>query len=176
MPLVYSVSSLPKWLTFDPRSQPFQETPSIEDEGHPEITVSAQDSTKTGSVSSQFSFMSLLCLPTSFHSEDALSAELSKSYFITMSAASIPPLSSPPIAKRVFCMHRVCTSFSSHHYDVNGIMHCLETSQPPTFPMTIWYMVSTILTERRCGFSVSRHVLRPRLSHPLENPTSNQCW
>ncbi|KIM83109.1 hypothetical protein PILCRDRAFT_784283 [Piloderma croceum F 1598] len=47
--LTYSTSTLPGWLTFDSSARTFQGTPSQSDEGNPEITVTAQDSSSSAS-------------------------------------------------------------------------------------------------------------------------------
>lgn len=47
--LTYSTSVLPSWLTFDSSTQSFHGTPSASDEGNPEITVTAHDSTSSAS-------------------------------------------------------------------------------------------------------------------------------
>lgn len=54
--LFYAAASLPDWLTFDAASRTFSGTPSDSDEGHPEIAVSAKDSSSSASASSTFSF------------------------------------------------------------------------------------------------------------------------
>ncbi|KIM44917.1 hypothetical protein M413DRAFT_67650 [Hebeloma cylindrosporum] len=51
--LSYTTSSLPGWLSFDGSNRTFQGTPSINDQGYPEITVTAHDS--DSSTSSKFS-------------------------------------------------------------------------------------------------------------------------
>ncbi|KAG5652616.1 hypothetical protein H0H81_004345 [Sphagnurus paluster] len=50
--LTYATSPLPPWLAFDPGSLNFRGTPSTEDEGYPQITITAKDSSST--VSSTF--------------------------------------------------------------------------------------------------------------------------
>jgi axial budding pattern protein 2 len=51
--LSYTTSSLPGWLSFDSSTRTFQGTPSINDQGYPEVTVTAHDS--DSSTSSKFS-------------------------------------------------------------------------------------------------------------------------
>ncbi|KDQ50415.1 hypothetical protein JAAARDRAFT_211733 [Jaapia argillacea MUCL 33604] len=50
--LTYSAASLPKWLTLDSLSRTFQGTPSAQDEGSPEVTVTAHDLVSGDSASS----------------------------------------------------------------------------------------------------------------------------
>lgn len=47
--LIYTASNLPDWLTFDASSRSFQGTPAASDEGNPEITVTAKDSSSSAS-------------------------------------------------------------------------------------------------------------------------------
>lgn len=43
--VVYSASEVPSWMTFDPMSRTFHGTPAAEDEGNPQVTLTASDGT-----------------------------------------------------------------------------------------------------------------------------------
>ena len=53
-PLTYTTSTLPAWLSFDPFAVTFHGTPSAQDEGNPEITLTAHSS--SSSAASTFTF------------------------------------------------------------------------------------------------------------------------
>lgn len=100
--LRYTTSSLPGWLLFDPSTLAFHGTPSAKDEGNPEITVTAHDS--TSSVSSEFTLCVTpypaptlnLPIPTQFHESNP---SLSSVFLLAPNSAIATPnpaLRAPP--------------------------------------------------------------------------------
>ena len=53
--LSYTASGLPSWLTFNPETRAFSGTPSANDEGIPQINVTARQGSSSATVSSHFS-------------------------------------------------------------------------------------------------------------------------
>ncbi|KAF8909383.1 hypothetical protein CPB84DRAFT_1515002 [Gymnopilus junonius] len=63
--LLYTTSVLPSWLSFDPTTRTFQGTPTTNDEGYPEITVTAHG--LTSSASSKFTICVTRSSPPVLH-------------------------------------------------------------------------------------------------------------
>ncbi|KAJ7876803.1 hypothetical protein B0H13DRAFT_2054749 [Mycena leptocephala] len=90
----YFVSSMPPWLSFDPSTRTFQGTPAAEDEGNPEITVTATDS--TSSVPSKFTLCVTPYPPPTLNIPlakqfDAANIALSSVFPLSPNSALTPP-------------------------------------------------------------------------------------
>ncbi|KAJ7623268.1 hypothetical protein FB45DRAFT_1061211 [Roridomyces roridus] len=100
--IAYSVSSLPRWLAFDPSTLTFHGAPAADDQGNPVITVTAHD--PASSLSSTFTFCVTPYPPPTLNTSLAIqfsspSPALSSVFILSLNSAlstSNPALRIPP--------------------------------------------------------------------------------